>query len=554
MVQVPQNGVANKPQWDKDVHGQSVLEELRLDSALVNLMTGLGTSKDPRTHATVQSTVNLTEQQVDDLVKDYWQVWKYVSELPSEAVRKWIRLVIEQTDERAGEAEAKQVLRLLKKVKAKKKIKQALTWERQYGGSMIVMGVNDARDPMEPLDLDRVRAGTTELRFLDVYSKRRILAPTLSDVESDPTNPNYGRPRFFRYMNKVSGQTMTVHHSRCLVFWGWTPHERERDYEFGISMVNNFWNSLRDHLQTWGSAIAASGRISQRVVKQAGLMNMLTGNAAQRSAVQTRWAEIALIQSVFNIFLLDNEDSFETQTISLSGISDLIEKSREDLAAATGLSVQRFYGLQQQGLSNNDESGSERDDAVIAEYQRDNLTEPIERLVDIAAATLGIEADMFSAEFVPLREETPGAKSERRKTDAETAKVHFEIGAVDSDVVKQTLKAEAEPVYQFAEDDEDKTPKPEPDDGTGADGEDAARDKILRTITEVAEAVASGAVSREGAIASLVFALGVSSEEAAQLIGPPGFKKREEPRPALLVPNPGSGGPPKPPKPPAPES
>jgi len=190
--------------------------------------------------------------------------------------------------------------------------------------------------------------------------------------------------------------------------------------------------------------------MTQRVVKQYDLMNMLTGPAAKRNAVLARWEEVSLMQSVLNVFLVDKEDDVENMTVNLTGVSDLIGMAREDLAAASGLSVQRFFGLQQQGLSNNDETGSERDDAVIASFQRDHLSKAVNRIVELGSASMNLESEVFGAEFLPLREETPGARATRKKSEAETAEIYAaKIRAVDREEVRATLRADADPAFQL---------------------------------------------------------------------------------------------------------
>ncbi len=478
----PTNGTPPAQEWVARRGG--TLRELttREDGALFNAASGLGIQgKDPRLSVGIQRVLLLSDEDVENLMQSCWQAQKFIAELPAESVRKWIKITVEMPtdspkvpdadkepdatpDEIEQEDVAKDVLDVFEDTTTRQKIEEALVFERQYGGAALVLGVNDAEDPSMPLDLERMRRDPSiTLRFIDVFSRKRIQVPTQADLETDPESPRFGQPAVYRIRQLNTGAIVTVHWTRVIIFQGWSHKERERSYEFGISVLNSFWPSLRDYKSSLGHGIGIGSRMVETRLKMKGLMDMLTGDAEKREAIREAYQEIALVRSVFKMTLIDSEDEIEDAQLSFTGFAELIEKAREDLAAASGLSLQRFFGLTRAGLGDSDETGAERDDATVAAFQRDKLLPVINRLINVALASLGVDPETWSVEFIPLREETPGSRATRKKAESETADKYKGLGAIHEIEVRETLRADPDPAYQLREGTVDEAfPAPEP--------------------------------------------------------------------------------------------
>jgi phage-related protein (TIGR01555 family) len=431
----------------------------RADGALLNLLTGLGTTADPRQHTGVQRPRYLSPDEINNLVRGHWAARKYVSHLPSEALRKWIELSVEGGPEDA----AKQILDKLEELEVRQKLRRALEWERQYGGALLLMGVSDAGDPKEPLNL----AAGGQLRFVEAYSRLRVMEPSSADLVSDPDDPRFGHPAIYRIRAYNTGAFLEVHHSRVIVFQGWQPEERERVYDWGVSVLDGLWPAMRDYESAIGYGLGIGARLVETRLKMKGLSEMLTGNASLRDKARAMLQEIHTARSVFRMLPYDANDEVTDANIPFTGFADMIRIARENLAAASGLSLQRFFGLQREGLGDSDESGAERDDAEVAQYQRDRLLGPINRLVEVAAASLGFRVSKgadderadaeessnritsWQVHFVPLREETPTQRAARRLQEAQTAQIYRDLGAVHEDEVREGLRADEDLPYQL---------------------------------------------------------------------------------------------------------
>ena len=129
-----------------------------------NLLTGMGTYKDPLESTTFRRGKTITQNQelVTSLYSQNWLAGAVVDVPADDMTRNWITILDEEvTVEESIEKE-------LSRLKAKQKINQALKWASAYGGALIIMMVDDGRDMEKPLTLAAVRTkGIKNLIVLD---------------------------------------------------------------------------------------------------------------------------------------------------------------------------------------------------------------------------------------------------------------------------------------------------------------------------------------------------------------------------------------------------
>ena len=94
----------------------------------------------------------------------------------------------------------------------------AIKWARLYGGSIIVMLIDDGRGLEEPVDWNNIRS-IDELRVFE----RAVVQPDYASIySSDPMRAvrnqasKFAMPEYY-YVQSLYG-SFTVHESRCLVF------------------------------------------------------------------------------------------------------------------------------------------------------------------------------------------------------------------------------------------------------------------------------------------------------------------------------------------------
>ena len=416
------------------------------DGVVTNLQTAQGTAKDPMAHNQVGEGQDLTQNRaaVDRLLRWHWGAERYVKERPREGLRKWIEVDVEGGEDSAG----KDILERLKVLKAKPVFLQALEYQRSYGGSAITILSGDADSAKEPLNMEALSEGSDRgLRGLRAVSRHQ-LQPNTSKLVEDVMDPDFGMPEAWDYQ-PPEGSTVTIHRSRILLWLGDYAGERPTSYEWGHSALEQFLTAWLDYLSVQGSGVGVAHRLAEQRQFVQGLFKLLSSGGLDKA--KSVLQDYATARSAFRMSFLDANDKIEDANINLSGWKDLHEAAKEQVAAAAGMSITRFFGTSRAGLSDKDESGSERDDATIAEYQEQMIRPQLERLIELVAAELGIKEDSWTLRFRPLREETPKQRADRRKIESEADRAYKELGAVDPNEVRQKLRDDPDAPYPLEE-------------------------------------------------------------------------------------------------------
>lgn len=525
---------------------------LALDGALQNLATGAGSVADPISQVQLFRSQKLTQSEIDGFVEKEWGCAQFVADLPEEATRKGFDL----TRARAVDAEddddeaARKVQDLLEDLDVTNALREATKWDRQYGGGLIVAHVNDGQDVREPLDLSK----RPTLVRLEVRSRYQVEPPQEGDLESDPMSPRYGQPRVWRLLPIAGGKTAVIHASRAYAWTGVRSSTSQHGWCFGDSVLETFIPPWVKYRHSINESLAVVPRLAETRWGIPGLRKMLgEATTAEASSFKRYAGEIAAIRSGLRIAFHDKDETLTDANVQMAGAISLIEKTRENVAGAAKTSVQRFFGLQQQGLSNNDETGAERDDGATVAFQTRQIRPALNWLTEIASAHLGLALDSWL--WVPraLREETPASKATRQYTEAQTREIDERVGLVHASEIRAGMRANGDLPYVFS-DEYDEMPDPEEigmlpphvvDPGQGEDpttptvgGPDPALSAStlpdgtqVTAAADIVDRYTKGLLSRPSAMSFLQIMFGLQPAQAAQLLGPETFKPRE-PEPA----------------------
>lgn len=299
---------------------------------LVNVVSGLGTSKSKRSHGKWQ--YDYTDWgTLDQMYQSNWIARAIVDEWAADMTREWRAIKFD----RAEEVEAEE-----QRLSLQQHVQDAIAWARLYGGAGIVMITN--QDLEQPLDVNRIKKG--ELEKLLVFD-RHDLTPYGNINTWDMLAPNYMRPEFFT----VAGGSQRIHHSHIAFFNGAKlPKRQER--------VNQGWgdSELRRCLEEINDTISAKGGIAELmmeanidVITRDGLTEELTTD--QDDAIIKRYEMFSQMKSIVNMALLDGEEKLERQTLSLTGVADVLETLMIWIAGAARMPLTKIFGTSAKGMS-----------------------------------------------------------------------------------------------------------------------------------------------------------------------------------------------------------
>ena len=208
----------------------------------------------------------------------------------------------------------------------------------------------------------------------------------------------------------------------------------------GDSVLNRVYQVLARFNQSFdGSSILLSD-FSTNILKIKGLAEILSAN--DRSLVANRAAALDMSRSVARTTIIDAEESYERQTTAVAGLSDLLDKWMERLAAAARMPISILFGRQPAGSIRQVRPISSAGTAVWAHRTQD-LQPRLERILRVLfrakdGPTGGVEPESWSIVWPALRQLTEAQEADRRQKIAQTDQIYYSLGAVTSDEIRRS--------------------------------------------------------------------------------------------------------------------
>jgi phage-related protein (TIGR01555 family) len=323
-------------------------------------------------------------------------------------------------------------------------IATAIKWARIFGGSIIVLLLNDGRDLSEPINYRQLR----EVRELRVYD-RSIVEPETS------------RAGTVYKVDSIYG-TFKVHESRCLTFHNNRAPESTTDEGYllwGVPEYDRIKDELTRCLTAHSYGPMLLERACQTVLKLRGLAG-ITSMADGTAMILQRLRLLEQARGLLNSIAIDADgEQFELKTISLQDVDEIIKTTYNLISGVTGIPQKLLFGVttgEDFTLANQDQLAAMRDSSMELYYNmvarlqaimlRANLKKLV-RLIVMAETRRGCPD--FKLNFKPLwsKSETEELAIKHQKALAAQQRAAAEMtfvrmGALDVSEVRQKLKGQ----------------------------------------------------------------------------------------------------------------
>lgn len=305
----------------------------QLADGLENVISGMGTEKDSATHTRwTFSNRNADWKQLMNRYREDWVSQKVCQVVPQDMTRNWRKI-----DSEAGiKADKEQNIRGL--------FKCAYQWARLYGTSFVLLDIKGTGSLKSPLRLDGLKTGC--IRSMRVIDRSRMFAA--GGICLDALSPQYGLPEYYT----LAGNPGWIHHSRFLRFEGTELplYEFQRNQWYSDSVLIPLIPTIDQFYTTAASAAQLAEEAVIDVVSVAGLQSLLT-NPEGEKAVLKRFQLMKMAKSIYNVLILDDAEKYDTKSIALSGVKDLIWEYLKIVAAAVGIPATRFLSASPDGMN-----------------------------------------------------------------------------------------------------------------------------------------------------------------------------------------------------------
>ena len=333
------------------------------------------------------------------------------------------------------------------------KFSTAEKWARLYGGSIIVMLVDDGRGLEEPLDWNNVRS-IEELRVFE----RAIVQPDYSSMyhfhfmDTLNSKKKFGEPEYYQVFS-IYGY-FCVHRSRCLIFRNGRLPEQTTNaiYRYwGIPEYVKIKRALRECITSHEDGVKLLERSVQAIYKMKNLANMLSTEDGENKVLQ-RLQVIDMARGILNSIAIDTDgEDYDFKTLQMSGIKDVIDATCNMLSAVTDIPQTILFGRSPAGMNSTGESDFENYYNMVENIQKQNMKANARTVIDLILKQGALEGAIpevpkYKMKFAALwsMSDTEKANVEQTKaqteyTKAQTAQIYMDSNVLDPSEARKSL-------------------------------------------------------------------------------------------------------------------
>lgn len=338
------------------------------------------------------------------------------------------------------------------------KFATAEKWARLYGGSIIVMLVDDGRGLDEPLDWNNARS-IEELRVFE----RAIVQPDYSSLynfhffDTMETDKPFAEPEYYQVFSLYG--YFTVHRSRCLVFRNGRLPEQTTNaiYRYwGIPEYVKIKRALRECITSHEDGVKLLERSVQAIYKMKNLANMLSTADGEDKVLQ-RLQVIDMARGILNSIAIDNEgEDYDFKTLQMSGVKDVIDATCNMLSAVTNIPQTILFGRSPAGMNSTGEGDMENFYNMVENIQKQNMKKNARTIIDLMLKQGKLEGRIpevpkYKVKFAALwsvsdteKAEIDNKKANTEYIKAQTSQIYIDSSVVDPSEVRKSLATEGE--------------------------------------------------------------------------------------------------------------
>lgn len=425
-------------------------EQFRQDGGYTNLLNKFGTMQDNSTAYVYNQEPIVDDMQLIRLYEGNGLFAKIIDRPSEEAVKHGLDIdygnedIAEYVDDRMDE------------LGFEDKFATAEKWARLYGGSIIVMLIDDGRGLEEPVDWNNVRS-IEELRVFE----RAIVQPDYTTLynfhflDTLDTDRPFGEPEYYQVFS-IYGY-FTVHRTRCLVFRnGRLPEQTTNaNYRYwGIPEYVKIKRALRECITSHEDGVKLLERSAQAIYKMKNLANMLATADGENKVLQ-RLQIIDMARSILNSIAIDTDgEDYTFETLQMSGVKDVLDSTCNMLSAVTNIPQTILFGRSPAGMNSTGDSDMENYYNMVENIQKQNMKKNVRTVIDLILRQGVLEGKIpeeprYKVKFVALwsLSETEQADVDNKKasteyTKAQTAQIYMDSNVIDPSEVRKSLASE----------------------------------------------------------------------------------------------------------------
>jgi uncharacterized protein len=390
--------------------------------SLTNVISGLGTTADPRT-AALYLFQPLDQAQIEAAYRSSGLMRKVIDIPAFDMVREW----------RDWQAESDQIEKLEaeeRRLGLRQKILLAEIMRGLGGGAIILGAPGDLALPLN-------ERNPGKLVYAHVVSRYALTAQEWIDDLADPL---CGGPKFWQVTTDARQQR--IHPSRVVCFTGDPiPNLSGADHEqqfWGESRVQRVLDAVQDSDTARAAFATLIHKARNTIIGIPGLSDLVSTTDGQ-ARVRGRISALMLGESMFNATLRDAGDgtpgageTIDHRQVTWAGIPDIIRVFAEAVSAAADIPMTRLWGKAAEGMNSSGDS-QQRDWTKMVRARQELMLRPCLDRIDalLIPTALGgkAPADVWW-QFAPLDTPSEAEEATRFKSTMEAIEKLQNTGAI----------------------------------------------------------------------------------------------------------------------------
>lgn len=398
---------------------------------LVNVVSGLGTSKSKRAHNQFTYGILGDWAALDAAYQTNWLARQIVDVPAEDMTREWRTIKSDGADEVRAEED-----RLL----LPSSCSEAVSWARLYGGAGILMITGQPLD--KPLNLNKIKRGSLER--LVVFDRFDMNPQSLNTTNI--LAANYLQPEFYT----VNGGAQQIHWSHFARFNGAKLPRRQRAQTqgWGDSELRKCLDDIMDIVASKDGIAELMQEANVDIIKRDNLSNELA--SGEDDAIVARYTLFSQMKSVVQMALLDGSESYDRKTLDLGGVAPVLDLFMTWISGAADIPVTRLFGTSAKGLNATGEGDMTNYYNSISSKRMVQLDPGLRALDEVMVrSALGEWPEDFNYQWNPLRQPDMAQIAAANKAAAETDLIYLDAGVIQTSQVQRRLQSEE--AYQFDE-------------------------------------------------------------------------------------------------------
>jgi len=406
------------------------------NDAWANLITAIGTSRDKSTASEFRLKV-VTDIEAkqrwrgDDIAK------KVIESKPRDRMRRGFELDL--GDKEMSEA----VCSMFEDLRLNWFFARAGMFENALGGAALFPVINDARSHEEPIN----EKGIPKISHFKLFEPREL--EPFKYYDEDAAHPKFNQVELWRTRattlrgGRANKSGLVIHESRLVIFPGIIVGNDDQEGcspGFGDNMMTLVDTVLSQFGMSWGALVLLIQEFSQGVYRMKGLKSVLDSD--RDDLYQKRVINMDIAKSILHALVIDMDDDFKRDTVSLAGIADVFIQMMVRVSAAADHPMTRLFGISPAGLNATGESDLETWDDKVEAWGDEHMPQ-FERIIRLGllshdGPTKGKEPDVWSAKFRPMRQMSEKEQAELRGVVAETDERYINAEVVSREEVAKS--------------------------------------------------------------------------------------------------------------------